>query len=450
MRKLLLLLKIVAASVLIAACGSGNIESTSVSQESQISQVPISELTPTTDWTNEAFFGITFDVPVDWRKEERGYNIFFYPTSRNLDGMLQVFIANDLRASNRHEFIHLIDSFIGGLNDTEQFVETNYLDNNTMIAGHYAARHDYTMLISNTEVGFYSYIIVTNNVLFSIAIAITDYSPANMQYVFSRAVSSIEIEAEDVPEIYIPTQIETVDIPEIDTSTQMLNDRDMLLQILTHISILDFGSVVDMVDYYLESVNADDEDVAHEIRELAIRANEIMEDMLIIVDDFDGQITVYSPGVREITQTISIVPYLRPAIRRNPNNPSLSATVFLRMGFHRSAWLHFDRTSLRLSNGTFYERTHGFFDRTTNIFLGGISEEVVIDSSLIHWNSHTHNRLVSYMDVDYAHVLRFTNRSDDVHHDVTLSNAEIIAVRNIFELYQLMGRLGHEIPSRFR
>jgi len=229
--------------------------------------------------------------------------------------------------------------------------------------------------------------------------------------------------------------------------TQMLYDAELRVQLMAYVSGLDFTSIVEMADNYLEYFATNDDDVAHEVRELAIRANEILGNMLIYVDDFDGQITIYYPGVREITQSINIVPYIRPS---RATSTGANATLFMRTGFRRSNWLFFDRTSLRLSDGSFIQHNNSFFDRQTEILHGGIQEEVVRDWGLVNWDSGYIRRRVNYMDVDYDHVLRFTNRGDDTHHDVTLSSTEINAVRNIFELFQLMGRLGFEIPRRFR
>jgi hypothetical protein len=248
-------------------------------------------------------------------------------------------------------------------------------------------------------------------------------------------------------DLYLPYFRAILNTIEVIVPTQMLYNSELRTQLIAFVSGLDFIGIIEMFDQYLEDVQADDGDIAHEVRELAIRANEILNNMYIHVDDFDGQITVYYPGVRAITQSINKVPYIRPA---RATSTGANATLFLRMGFQRNNWLFFDRTSLRLSDDSFIHHNNTFFDRQTEILRGGIQEEVVRDWGLVNWNSGYIRRRINYMDVDYNHVLRFTNRDDDTHHDVTLSNVEINAVRNILELFQLMGRLGHEIPRQFR
>jgi hypothetical protein len=146
----------------------------------------------------------------------------------------------------------------------------------------------------------------------------------------------------------------------------MLNDAELKTQLIAQVTSLDFKGIIEMVDDYLNSVIASDNDIAYEIRELAVMADEILGRTQVVVDDFNGQVTVYYPNVRGITSSINVVPYIRPGQFRQ-HHSTAEANLYLRMGFQRSNWLFFDRTSLRLSNGRFDERNHRTFDKTTEV-----------------------------------------------------------------------------------
>ena len=104
--------------------------------------------------------------------------------------------------------------------------------------------------------------------------------------------------AEDVDSVLLPTN--------------MLYDEALLERLVRYAVNLEFADIIEMVDQYLRSVDATEEDIAYEVRELAVRAEELLAQVYVYVDDFDGQVTVYYPGVREISSSINIVPYIRP------------------------------------------------------------------------------------------------------------------------------------------
>lgn len=239
------------------------------------------------------------------------------------------------------------------------------------------------------------------------------------------------------------------DLDSIIFPTDMLENLELLLRLAQYVTNLEFTEIVVMVDAYLAEVNATEEDIAHEVRELAVRAAELLEETYVYVDSFDGRITVYYPGVRAISSDINILPYIRPGTGRiSPTRPRASANFHLDFGFYRRGWLFFDRASLRMSDDSIWDNNFGPFETNRDVIRGGTIREVgPKDWSLV---SHsTVARLFERMDVDYDHVLRFTNRDEDNHIDFTLSDLEIIAVSTLAELHWLMAQLGHRIPNDF-
>lgn len=229
--------------------------------------------------------------------------------------------------------------------------------------------------------------------------------------------------------------------------TEMLEDIEYGVRLARYVQNLQFAEIVTMVDTYLTRVSATEEDSAHEIRELAVRAAELLEGLYVYVDSFDNRITVYYPGVRAISNNINVVPYIRPSGRGSVSQtrPRASANLHIDFGFYRSGWLFFDRASLRMSNDTIWENNFGAFDTNRDVIRGGTIREVgPRDWGLVNGISVT-GRLVNHLDVEYDHVLRFINRGDDTHFDVSLSEDEILALATIGELYRIMAQLGFDI-----
>lgn len=239
------------------------------------------------------------------------------------------------------------------------------------------------------------------------------------------------------------------DLDSIIFPTDMLENSELLLRLAQYVTSLEFTEIVAMVDAYFAEVNATEEDIAHEVRKLAVRAAELLEETYVYVDSFDGRITVYYPGVRAISSDINILPYIRPGTGRiSPTRPRASANFHLDFGFYRRGWLFFDRASLRMSDDSIWDNNFGAFETNRDVIRGGTIREVgPKDWSLV--GHSTVARLFERMDVDYDHVLRFTNRDEDNHIDFTLSDLEIIAVSTLAELHWLMAQLGHRIPNDF-
>jgi len=239
------------------------------------------------------------------------------------------------------------------------------------------------------------------------------------------------------------------DLDSVVFPTDMLEDIDFAIRLAEYTNDLEFDAIVDMIDEYLAETNATEEDIAHEIRELAVRASELLDDLYIYEDSFDGDITLYHPGVREISSDINVVPYIRPGGRVSPTRPRATANFHLDFGFYRNGWLFFDRASLRLSNDEIWDNNFGAFETNRDVIRGGTVREV----GPKNWGLVNHNsvgpRLFNNLDTSYDHVLRFTDRREDNHYDVTLSNVEIEAVAAVAELYWIMGQLGHSILDNF-
>ena len=235
-------------------------------------------------------------------------------------------------------------------------------------------------------------------------------------------------------------------------STNMLEDEELLTNLLYYTLSLEFDQLLEMVDAYLEDVDASEDDVAHEIHELALRGAELVEIVDVDIDDFNGQITVYYPGIREISSSVHIVPFIRPEPERVHGRaaPRVRANFDITKGFVRSEWLHFDRTELRMSDGQIVWRNYEASDKSEDVVSEGVREEARRwNFGLFHavrGSGYTH-RFANDMDINYDHVLRFVNRTRDENFDVTLSQAEISALSTIAELFILMAQLTEGIPD---
>ena len=229
--------------------------------------------------------------------------------------------------------------------------------------------------------------------------------------------------------------------------TDMLADDEVQRALIEYTLNLDFSEVIAMIDEYLEENFERDNDATYEIRELATRGIELLEHVDLVVDDFDGQVTVYYSGVREIGSTVNIIPYIRPGeVGYNPR--FANAHFHLSMGFYRDDWLFFDRTELRMSDGFIREWNHSSYDTHTDVIDGGtVREMITLEWSLANARTGTILYFRDRMNVNYDHVLRFRNRDTDENLDFTLSNAEISALTILAEIFNIMGILRETITN---
>jgi len=288
---------------------------------------------------------------------------------------------------------------------------------------------------------------------------------AGIFYVGEESIGSVRVEgvsliflmASGNEAVYLRDSYEAI-APE--RQTNMIADGEYLTNLLYLTLSLDFDSLLAMVDEYLENPDVSENDVAYEIRELALRGAELAEIVDVVVDDFDGQITVYYPGIREISSTVRMVPYIRPEPSRVHGRaaPRVRANFRITKGFVRQDWLHFDRTELRMSNDQIVWRNYESGYKTEDVVQGGVREEArrwshglfhVVNNDGEVRNSGYIYRFATQMDVNYDHVLRFVNRGRDENYDVVLSDAEISALATLAELFIIMGRLTEGIPTEY-
>lgn len=243
---------------------------------------------------------------------------------------------------------------------------------------------------------------------------------------------------------WLAADLDSVVIP-----TNMLENIEDVYQLARHVQDLEFGAIVEMVDAYFEEVEASEDDIAHEIRELAARADEIIGQLYVYEDSFDGEITIYHPSIREISDDIHLVSYIRPRGRISETRPRAGANLHINFGFYRNGWLFFDQASLRMSDDSIWNNNFGSFETNRDVIRGGTIREVgPKDWGLVNANSVA-PRFIDLLDTDYDHVLRFTNRGDDENMDVQLTESEITALSLVGELFWIMGQLGHSIPDDF-
>jgi len=256
------------------------------------------------------------------------------------------------------------------------------------------------------------------------------------EYRVFLVASTSEIEIED-----LPWSVDEVGQFE---ATSILDDSDFQRQIVEHALALDFNSIIDLVEEYLSENEVTEDDIAHEILTMSQRGTELLENVYLYIDDFNGDITVYYNDVRDITQDINIVPFIRPGNIGSTGRGN--AGLYITMGFYRGDWLFFERTELRRADGSFWESNHNSWDTVRDVIGGGmIREAVTTNWTFAHLGSST-NWLYQKMDSDYDHVLRFRNRRDDQNYDRSLSTTEVSAIMTIGELFQIMGYLADELP----
>ena len=268
--------------------------------------------------------------------------------------------------------------------------------------------------------------------------------------IFSMASGSEAIYLRDSYEAIAPAR-----------ESNFIADEENLTQLLYLTLSLEFDQLLELVEAYLEQDDISEGDPAHEIVELATRGAEMLRLVDVVVDDFDGRITVYYPGIREISETVRIVPTIRPEPQRVHGRaaPRVRANFDIVKGFVRSDWLHFDRTELRMSDDSIVWRNYESNYKSETVVSGGVREEArrwnhglfhMVNNDGVVRNSGYTYRFATLMDVNYHHVIRFVNRDRDENYDVVLSDAEILALSTLAELFILMGRLTEGIPTQYR
>jgi len=240
--------------------------------------------------------------------------------------------------------------------------------------------------------------------------------------------------------------------------SNILHDIPFLNNLIERTLALEFEEIVLIIDEHLEGVEVSEDDVAYEIRERATRAIALMEQVDVVIDDFDGQVTVYYSGVREINGSTHVVPYIQigsPSRGHNrPHRASFAANFYLLTGIRRGSDFGFTRTEIRMSDDRIIWRNHNLEDRNELSIVpvsGGINEVATRSFSLGGGGTHRSSyprRFEWDMDVSYNHMIRFINQDTNVNHDVILSEREISSVTTIAELFNIMSDLAVHIPER--
>ncbi|MCL2559761.1 MAG: hypothetical protein FWE07_04675 [Turicibacter sp.] len=257
------------------------------------------------------------------------------------------------------------------------------------------------------------------------------------EYRVFLVICTSEIAVEDLPW--------TVDEVGQFEATSMVADEEVMRQIAEYTMALEFGNIVDLAEDYIANNDPTEDDVAHDILAAAQRGVELVASVDIVVDDFNGDITIYYSGVQNITNDINIVPFIRPG-RNITFDGRGTANLHITMGFYRDGWVFFDRTELRRADGSFWESNHNSWDTVRDVISGGtIRETITVDWSFAHTGTST-NWLYQRMDTGYDHMLRFRDRRDDVNYDRSLSVTEVSAMMTIGELFQIMGYLADDLP----
>jgi len=232
----------------------------------------------------------------------------------------------------------------------------------------------------------------------------------------------------------------------IPSPTAILEDVAVQRALVEYALNLEFNEIIEMIDEHIDINGERDSDATYEIRELAARGIELLERVELVVDDFDGQITVYYSGIREISSTVNIVSFIRPGeVGSIPR--FASADFYLSMGFYRNDWLFFDRTELRMSDDSIRERNHHPVTTHTDVVDGNtVRESVISNYSLVNAPS-VRRQFVERMDVNYDHILRFSNRDTNTNLDFTLSNTEISALTTLAEIFNIIWALRETITE---
>jgi len=256
-------------------------------------------------------------------------------------------------------------------------------------------------------------------------------------------------------EVYIRQSYEPQNLA---VGNDILHDIPFLNNLIERTLALEFEEIVLMIDERLEGAEVSEDDVAYEIHERATRAIALMDQVDVVIDDFDAQVTVYYAGIREINASVHVVPYIQigrhTTGHNRPHRAFSAANFYLLTGIRHGSEFGFTRTELRMSDDRIIWRNHNLDGRNELSIVpidGAINEIATRSFSLGLGGTHRSGyprRFEWDMDVNYNHMLRFVNQDTNANHDVILSEREISAVATIAELFNIMSELAVHIPER--
>ena len=170
---------------------------------------------------------------------------------------------------------------------------------------------------------------------------------------------------------------------------------------------LEFDSIRQKANDYIESVQPDETDSAYAIIKTLDAIDQSLEPFEIEIDEFDGTWTAHYPGLTDISEEYCIVPYIKPNEYSN-----------YKMGFIADEWVFFRKVMFSADGMLIGEREY----KSTEI------EEKVLRGEVTEWTSGVY----SLIDVDEEWLLsdehtikiRFLNETKDTKYDHTLTSLE--------------------------
>lgn len=158
--------------------------------------LPEADISSETEYTTTEFFTMTFSYPSDWRvgEPEFAFQYTLFPTDNPLDGMLLLYREDLSMTIFEADLRFIVNNYIYGMESTEAFVSTDFVEYDLRIAGYYAARIDFSMLNVGVEYQKKTYLIMKDTYIYAVAIGILESSPDDLEDMFNKIVSSIRFD----------------------------------------------------------------------------------------------------------------------------------------------------------------------------------------------------------------------------------------------------------------
>lgn len=152
------------------------------------------------------------------------------------------------------------------------------------------------------------------------------------------------------------------------------------------------------------------------------KLEEISQKCEIVTDAFDKKITVYYPGIREISNQINVVPIVQIG--------EYGASIEYEFGFKRNSWLFFDEISITSQNKETKTKSFNSYDINRDVVSGGIKESVFTTSPDV----------AKFID-DANIIIRFANTDKRENVDHQLTDLEISAISALLEFRDLHSKV---------
>ena len=203
----------------------------------------------------------------------------------------------------------------------------------------------------------------------------------------------------------------------VDRQPDLLRDDDarqtFRMQRLTY----NYANILDAVDAYIDNERPLNTDNAFKIKNIVREIVELMAKCSNVVDEFEGEATLFYAGIDEITQDTCFVPSI-----------SGNDDIDVRVGFVADDWLFFDHIRIKVTDDEYI--TDSFKNNTIRDVLSGGK---IKESAIFYCDDEDANEI---LNATVTPTLRFDGKDDKVR-DHTISAEELEALKTLLAIKNL-------------